>query len=97
AGAIGALGAAPELWYSIDGAPYASIAMTPTGNPDEWTAPLPAPNSAVVRYWLRAFDSFGGVASWPIGAPARRPFVFVRGAPSVVFGDDMEIDRGWTT
>lgn len=96
AGPIGALDpASPTLVYSLDSAPEVALPMTPTGNPDEYTAAIPPAGGALVRYYIRARDSYGGAATWPIGAPGRRPFAFVRGTPAVLFADDMEVDRGW--
>lgn len=96
----GALGAfdpsSPELVYSLNGAAWVTVAMLPTGVPDQFAATVPPSGGGVLRYYLRARDTFGGVSTWPIGAPAARPFALVSGSPAVVFADDMEIDRGWT-
>src|SRR5262245_4247966 len=39
-----------EIWFSVNGSPYASIAMTPTANPDEYSVALPVPQGTIVRY-----------------------------------------------
>ncbi len=95
-GPLGALDpGSPTLFYSIDGAPFVSAPMTPTGNADEFGATIPAPEASLIRYYLRATDTHGGEATLPVGAPARRPFVLLCGAPATLFADDFESDRGW--
>lgn len=96
-GPVGALDpSSPELAYSIDSGPWGSAPMVTTGVPNEYRAAIPAPDGSVVRYYLKAKDSFGGIATLPIGAPENRPYTFLYGSPIVRFADDMEIDRGWS-
>lgn len=96
-GPFGALDpGSPTLLYSINGGAFISVAMTPSGPPDEYTASIPAPEGTLIRYYLRVVDTFGGVTTRPVGAPARRPYAFLVGTPVVRFADDMEINRGWT-
>ena len=49
------------LDYTVDeGATLSSVALTPTGQPDEWSAAIPGqPRGTTVRYALRATDSLG--------------------------------------
>jgi hypothetical protein len=96
-GPIGALdSASPELVYSINSGPWGSVPMSTTGLPNQYRAAIPAPDESVVRYYLKARDSFGGIATLPVGAPDNRPYTFLYGSPTVRFADDMEIDRGWS-
>lgn len=48
-----------------------SIAMTPTANPNEYSASIPGPlNNVDVHYYIRARFDAGGMATDPAGAPA---------------------------
>lgn len=47
-----------------------SLLMTPTANPNEYSASIPGPLSNVdVRYYIRATDTNGGASTHPAGAP----------------------------
>ena len=96
-GALGALApGSATLHYSINGAAWTARPMTPTGNPGEYTAALPAVSGAIVRYWVSAADTYGGVTTAPHGAPDEHVYTFLTGAVSPVFVNDMESDPGWT-
>jgi subtilisin-like proprotein convertase family protein len=48
-----------------------SVALTATGNPNEYSADIPGPlTGVVVRYYIRARDVNGGTTVQPTGAPA---------------------------
>lgn len=68
----------PKLFYG-NGAVTDSITMTPTGNPNEFSASIPGPGApATMVYYLRARDVNGGTAFKPTTAPAT-PYSFVVG------------------
>jgi hypothetical protein len=96
-GPFGALDpASPTLHYSINGGVYTPAPMSPTGNPGEYRAAIPAVSGAIVRYYVSAADTYGGVATEPPGAPAEHVHTFLTGNVATVFLDDMETDPGWT-
>ena len=56
--------------YGSTGSFTDTLAMTPTANPNEYSADIPGPLSAVtVQYYITASDSGGGSATNPAGAP----------------------------
>ncbi len=61
----------PTLFYGIGAAITDSVAMTPTGTANQYSANIPGPGSAAdIRYYIRAVDNSGGVARSPSTAPA---------------------------
>ena len=77
----------PTLFYGF-GAITDSVAMTPTGTANQFTASIPGPGvTADVRYYIRAVDNAGGTARAPSTAPAT-PYTFHVGpntvAPTIV-------------
>jgi Zn-dependent metalloprotease/subtilisin-like proprotein convertase family protein len=49
---------------------FQSVAMVPSGNPDEYTAALPGPgHEAIANYYVHVVDSLGIMATLPPGAP----------------------------
>jgi hypothetical protein len=96
-GPFGALDpASPTLHYSIDGAPFTALSMTPSGPPGDYTASLPAAAGAIVRYWISAADVSGGTQTTPRSAPARQVYTFLTGAVTTLLVHDQESDAGWT-
>ncbi|HEY3215736.1 MAG TPA: FlgD immunoglobulin-like domain containing protein [Candidatus Eisenbacteria bacterium] len=87
--------ASPTLHYAVNGAPYVSAPMSPTGNPDQYTASIPSTSRAIVHYHLSAGDVNGGVQTEPPGAPSR-DHVFLVGPAVQSLAYDMEADPGWT-
>lgn len=85
----------PTLYWSVNGTPFKAQPMTPTGNPDEWGGEIPAQSGGIVRYYVTARESYGGVKTEPGGAPARETFLFVAGPASTMISADMETDPGW--
>jgi zinc metalloprotease ZmpB len=70
----------PRLYWGFGGSITDSVTMTPTANPNEFTANIPGPGAdADVRYYLRATDTGAGTATAPSTAPAT-PYVFHAGA-----------------
>ena len=66
----------PTLFYGFGAAITDSVAMTPTGIANQYTANIPGPGVATdVRYYLRAVDNSGGLARLPSTAPAT-PYLF---------------------
>ena len=87
----------PALHYSIDDAPYVTEPMTATGEPDDYGGSFAAAPGSVVRYYLTAADTYGGVGTSPTFAPqVLHVYTFLVGATIAPFFDDMEQDRGWT-
>ena len=96
-GPFGAMVGAPTLYYAVDNGPFQATPMTPTGNPDEYTASIPDVLGAVIRYYLSATDSFGEASSDPPSAPLEGAVHrFVAGPASVLVDHDMEADPAWT-
>ena len=95
-GAFGALDVtSPTLFYSLNGAPFTSSPMFPTGNPDEYGATVPARVSAVVHYYVRAATTDGGIHTEPAGAPGRS-YSFIGGLFAGMYQNDFDNDLGWT-
>jgi len=73
-----------------------TVTMTPTGNPDEYEAYIPAqPGGTFVDYYLVAEDTDANRKTDPPGAPADVHTFFV-GTITAFFEDDFETDKGWT-
>ncbi|MBK8101271.1 MAG: choice-of-anchor B family protein [Planctomycetes bacterium] len=85
---------AVELKWRLGGAgAYTTVAMTPTGNPNEFSANIPGQNApATVQYHVEATDSVGTRSS-----PATGDDQFTVGVFTQVWFDDLEVERGWTT
>lgn len=87
-----------DLLYRVDGGNFQTVAMSPTGMPDEWGGDIPGQVSpAVVEYYLIASDTGGNQAWLPDGfTPGQTFFRFNVGLKQTVFFDDFETDKGWT-
>lgn len=58
------------MMYYDTGGSETGVAMTPTGNPDEYVAYIPAqPLDTQVNYYISASDVGGHVSTHPMGAP----------------------------
>ena len=84
--------------YAPDGSGYTSIAMGPTGNPNEYSANIPgvaSPNS--VRWYVSASSSLGSNAYYPASG-ADNPELYHSGVLVVYNSYDFEAagDEGWT-
>ncbi|MFO0982710.1 MAG: hypothetical protein U1E76_13425 [Planctomycetota bacterium] len=90
---------AAEIKYSNnDGASFTTVAMTPTGNPNEYSGVIPgfaSPDS--IRWYLRATSSVGGVKTLPAGAPDDY-FIYHAGVVTLLasYVFDGGNDEGWT-
>jgi choice-of-anchor B domain-containing protein len=86
-----------SLVYTLDdGANKTTVAMAPTGNPNEWAASIPGQrHGTTVQYWLRATDSLG-----TSNAPANKDghFVFGVGQRTSFYAENFDggTDDGWT-
>ena len=71
-------------FYKLDSdSTFDQMAMTPTGNLDEYEATIPAPGLATaIRYYFEAIDSIGVTATLPEGAPTET-FQFYVGPDTV--------------
>ena len=95
-GPVGGLDpSSPRLYYAINTLPWESAAMTPTGNPDEWGAEIPAQSGSIVKYYISATETYGGTHTSPGGAPSRM-YTFIAGPASTIQAWDMESNPGWT-
>jgi hypothetical protein len=73
-----------------------TLTMTPTGNPDEYQALIPAqPGGTYVSYYIVAEDTDGNRSTHPAGAPAETHTFFV-GAITTIVEHDFESDHGWS-
>ncbi len=82
------------LSYRVNGGGFNTISMTATGNPDEYSASIPAQSDgSVVEYYLYAenteLEPQSGTS--PDGAPANLHYFQVND----VFPDEMEFDTAW--
>jgi len=61
-----------DLYYQIDGGGWTGpVAMSPTANPDEYTANIPGQSwGTIVEYYIEATDLAAHVSTNPGGAPA---------------------------
>jgi FlgD Ig-like domain len=60
-----------EVHYRVNGGAYQTLAMSATGNPDEYSAHIPAlSNFSEVDYYIRAADTNSNETTSPDGAPA---------------------------
>ena len=95
-GPFGALAGPPTLHYAYNTGGFSSVAMTPTGNPNEFTGSIPGTTGAVVGYWISASDTYGATSTEPANAPAGAVNRFVAGPAITLQSRDMESDPGWT-
>lgn len=59
-----------KVFHGTTGSFTDSLAMSPAGPPNEYTASIPGPlNNVDVRYYIVARDVNGGTATHPVGAP----------------------------
>ena len=86
----------PAVHYSVDGGPFATLAMTASGAPGEFSAAIPAAAGSVVAYWITARDAFGDESVAPAGSPTHRLFRVVTGPALPALTWDMESEAGWT-
>ena len=94
-GPFGALAGAPSLHYAYNNSPFSAAAMTPTGNPNEYTATIPHSNASVVSYYIEASDTFGQVSTHPEQAPVSAVHRFIAGQTSTILSLNMETEPGW--
>jgi hypothetical protein len=96
----GATTAGVELVWRVGGGNWNSVAMSPTGSPNEWRGLIPGQASpAMVDYHLIATASNGRDAWLPDGfAPGERNFRFVVGVFQSLYANafDGATDEGWT-
>ncbi len=74
---------------------FQDIQMTPTANPDEFSASIPAqPRGTLIEYYISATDVVERQFFHPAGAPDRA-HIFAIGEPTVIEFDDLETETGW--
>ena len=96
-GPFGALDASsPTVHYSVNGLPFETATMTPSGAPNGYRANIPAQFVGLIRYYITAGDQLGGEFAFPTAAPTRGVISFLAGPVTPVFAQDMETDPGWT-
>lgn len=80
-------------WRVGDSGPFTSVAMTPSGNPNEYIGSIPGQLAPVfVQYHITASDPVGSRRS-----PVTGEHSFAVGTMTQVWFDDIETNRGWTT
>ncbi len=80
------------LRYRVDGGPLLSLAMTPTGQPDEYAADIPGQDApAIVEYHIDAVDAQAARRLPRIGEHR-----FLVGTEVTRWIDDFETSLGWT-
>ncbi len=84
------------LVHYSTGGPFSTLIMTPTANPDEFTAPIPGqPANTTISYYIAAADSAARHATHPLDAPASLN-EFLIGSLQVIFFEDFESGApGW--
>lgn len=81
-----------SMSWRANGGSFTAVAMTPTGNPNEYSAPIPGQNAvANVDYHIEAQDNVAARRS-----PLTGEHGFIVGTFTRVWFDDIETDRGWT-
>ncbi|MGE3174527.1 MAG: choice-of-anchor B family protein [Planctomycetota bacterium] len=81
-----------NLVYRVGAGAPVTVAMTPTGNPNEFGAAIPGQDALVeIEYHIDAQDSVAGRRS-----PLTGEHAFLVGTRTRVFFDDCESDLGWT-
>jgi len=76
-----------ELRYSVDGGATTTVAMAPTGNPDEFAAAIPGQRApSTVTYSFRTADQNNSVTS--------REYEFFVGTRVIVYSEDFESGPG---
>ncbi len=82
-----------EMHYRIDGGSFIDVGMTPTGDPDEYEASIPAqPLGTLIEYWVEASDDLGSTGTGPADAPASLHGFYV----AAVYDPFEEDDAAWT-
>jgi Zn-dependent metalloprotease len=85
-----------RVYYSTDGVNYTDVLMSATGNPDEYSAEIPAqPGGTVVDYYIRAVTTDGVVGTHPFRAPEKGVNQFLTGNLSEKLGGGLEDNTGW--
>ena len=94
--AAGALNSDSLLVRYSTGSGENTLTMSPTGNPDQYEALIPAqPGGTYVSYYIVAEDTDGNRSTHPGGAPSEVHTFFV-GAITTIVEHDFESDQGWT-
>ncbi|MBD3335438.1 MAG: T9SS type A sorting domain-containing protein [Candidatus Eisenbacteria bacterium] len=85
-----------EVYYSTDGESYSTVAMSPTGNPDEWLGEIPAQASGtLIDYYIRAVTVNGIAGTHPHRAPEQGVNQFLVGMLAEKLGGGLEDNTGW--
>ena len=89
-----------DVFYRVGGGAWQSAAMSPTGNPDEWSGNIPGQISPIqVDYYLQASDDQGNTHWIPETTQAGDDvFSFLIGRLVTGYENDFEglTDEGWT-
>ncbi len=91
---FGGLAGPPTLHYAVNGGAYQTVAMSPTGTRDEYSASIPGQGGAVVSYYLSVNDGYGATITAPALAPAS-VYDFLAGSATTLLAHDQEVDQGW--
>jgi len=86
------VGSSVDLHYRVNGGAFSTLPMTATGNPDEFTASIPAlGGGGVVEYYIEAANTLGATGTSPSTAPAALHYFEV----GEEFPDEMETQTAW--
>ncbi|MBM4119006.1 T9SS type A sorting domain-containing protein, partial [bacterium] len=81
-----------QLHYRVNGGGFSNVAMSGTGNPDEYAGTIPAQSwGSVVEYYITASNTLGASGSSPASAPAALHYFQVDDQ----FVDEMETQTAW--
>ncbi len=84
------------VYYATTNPGFEETLLTPTGNPDEFEAFIPAQGGGTfVDYYLLAVDDDGNRVTHPLSAPDGVHSFFV-GSITPLVEHDFEADQGWT-
>lgn len=82
-----------NLYYSIGGGSFSQVAMTGTGNPDEYGASIPAqPCQTAVQYYIEATDARGYINTHPPEAPGNDSWYYIVARQNTFHFEDFEGD-----
>jgi Zn-dependent metalloprotease len=81
--------------YKVNFGAFTSVVMTPTGNPDEFSASIPGqPANTLIQYYISAADDQGQRNTLPENGPGAT-FGFFIGTLNAAVDNNAEADNGW--
>jgi Zn-dependent metalloprotease len=84
-----------RVHYKTNFGAFQSLVMTPTANPDEFSASIPAqPTGTLIQYYISAADDLGQRNTVPANGPGAT-YGFYIGTLDAAADHNMETDPGW--